>query len=146
MTGMFDLMISLLNPINVEYYLEMLRVEKEILVEVIYILQITAIYYLRHLKSFTDSKPALNLCNNVLKSFELYNDDKWINGKLDNNRNIIDFIDESYIDNIYKKFTQKTLVILVGPQASVNQQSPIIFLVNIIMVLLIEIQKKQKPQ
>ena len=52
MTGMFDLMISLLNPINVEYYCGDAQVEKEILVVVIYILQITAIYCLRHPKRF----------------------------------------------------------------------------------------------
>ena len=119
MTGMFDLMISLLNPINVEYYCGDAAGRKgDFSRSDLYFANNCNILFKTPEEVFTDSKPALNLCNNILKSFELYKDDKWINGKLDNNRNIIDFIDESYIDNIYKKFTQKTLVILVGPQAS----------------------------
>ena len=81
MTGMFDLMISLLNPINVEYYCGDAAGRKgDFSRSDLYFANNCNILFKTPEEVFTDSKPALNLCN-IFKSLNYI---RMTNGLMEN--------------------------------------------------------------
>jgi len=123
MTGMFKLMTSIFKKSKIEYYCgDAGGRKKDFSVSDLYFANNCELIFKVPEEVFLQSEPANNLVSKNLKSLDLYKDDIWENGILQNPREIIKIkkikeINKNIFNQIVSK-TLKNLIIMIGPQGS----------------------------
>ena len=118
MVGMFDLMYKLLNPYDIKYYCGDAGGRKgDFSCSDLYFANNCKIEFKTPEEVFNNETPSTSLCSKQLKSLQLYSDDKWKNGRLDNLRELFKYYSPDLVDKQIKIDTDlKNLIIFIGPQ------------------------------
>ena len=119
MVGMFELMKSILKPIDVVYYCgDAAGRLNDFSRSDLYFANNCEVKFKTPEEIFHDNNIVTLLQLKNLKSYELYSKDIWINGQLENTRVIINYEREKILENININNEKKELIIMIGPQAS----------------------------
>lgn len=120
MKGMYDLMKSILKPEKINFYCGDAagRLNDHSISDLYFANNCNLVFKLPE-EIFNNSKNII-IASKKLKSLDLYNDDKWNKGIIENPRNIINIekINNLNLEKLELEVEgKKTLIILVGPQA-----------------------------